>query len=90
MTKETRRKCRGCFEIKNRDDLIKITKLQSGKLKINPNSKELGRSVYVCKNINCVKLLIKKKGIKSALKYNNSEEIEKVENELMNIFENNS
>ncbi len=87
---EIKRKCRGCFEVKNRDDLIKITKLQNGTLKINPNSKELGRSVYVCKNIDCIRLLIKKKGIKSALKYNNNEEIEKIEKELMNIFQNNS
>lgn len=90
MAKEIRRKCRGCFETKNRDDLIKITKLQNGTLKINPNSKEIGRSVYVCKNIDCIKQMIKKKGIKSALKYNNHEETEKIEKELMNIFKNNS
>ncbi len=83
---EIKRKCRGCFEIKNRNDLIKITKLSDNSLKINPLSNELGRSVYVCKNINCVKLLIKKKGIKSALKYSNKKEIERIEQELLNKF----
>ena len=83
---EPERKCRGCFEIKPKNCLIKITKLKDNTLKINPSSKELGRSVYVCKNIDCIKLLIKKKGIKTGLKYTNLEEIKKIENKLLNFF----
>ena len=51
---EIKRKCQGCLSLINRDELIKITKLADGTLKINPNSKELGRSVYVCKNSECM------------------------------------
>ena len=76
---EIKRKCQGCFKLINKDELIKITKLNNGKLKINPSSKELGRSVYVCKNIECVKILIKKKRIKNALKYSNQDEISRIE-----------
>ena len=76
---EIKRKCQGCLSLINRDELIKITKLADGTLKINPNSKELGRSVYVCKNSECIKTLIKKKKIKTALKYSNMEEIAKAE-----------
>ena len=61
MQKETIRKCQGCQKLIDRNELIKITKLQNGTLKINPNSKELGRSVYVCPDLECVKNLIKKK-----------------------------
>ena len=86
MQKEIKRKCQGCFEIKDRKDLIKITKLPNGFLKINPDSKELGRSIYVCKNEECIKVLIKKKKLKTALKYSNMEEISRVEEELKNIF----
>lgn len=82
MQKEVKRKCQGCLEIKDREDLIKITKLQNGRLKINPNSKELGRSVYVCKNSECVKMFIKKKKLKNALKFSNMDEISRVEEEL--------
>ena len=78
--------CQSCRQTKERCDLLKITKLQNGTLKINPNSKEPGRSMYVCKNIDCVNLLIKKKKIKSALKYSNFENIEKIENELIEIL----
>ena len=82
MEKEVKRKCQGCLEIFDRKKLIKITKLQDNNLKINPNSKELGRSIYVCKNAECIKTLIKKKKLKTALKYSNMDEILKIEEEL--------
>ena len=66
--------------------MIKITKLKNGTLKINPASNELGRSIYVCKNINCIKTLIKKKKIKSALKYNNIDEIITTEEQLKKML----
>lgn len=79
MTKEILRKCQGCLKLINRDELIKITKLSNGELVINPNSKELGRSVYVCKNAQCIKQFIKKKKLKTALKSSNMSENEKIE-----------
>lgn len=81
----TERKCQGCNIKKDRSEMIKITKLPSG-LKINPNSKELGRSIYVCKNPDCIKILLKKKRIKTGLKYSNIEEIERIEQELLNML----
>jgi len=81
-----KRKCAACKMIKNRQELIKITKLQDGTLKINPTSKELGRSVYVCKNEECIRKFIKKKMIKMGLKYSNQNEIEKIEKELSEMF----
>lgn len=82
MQKEIKRKCQGCAESFNRDELIKITKLPDNTLKINPTNKELGRSIYVCKNAQCIKQLIKKKRIKTALKYSNVDEISKIEEKL--------
>lgn len=79
------RKCQACGLIQDRDLMIKITKTTNG-LKINPSSKELGRSVYVCKNPECIKILIKKKRIKGGLKYGNQEEIERIEKELITIL----
>jgi len=86
MQKEIKRKCQGCLTLINRDELIKITKLPDGTLKINPNSKELGRSIYVCKNQECIKTLIKKKKLKTALKYSNMDEITKIEEKLKEII----
>ena len=84
--KEILRKCQGCLKLINRDELIKITKLPDGTLKINPNSKELGRSVYVCKNPECIKNFIKKKRLKNSLKSSNIIENEKVETYLKELF----
>lgn len=80
--KEIKRKCQGCLKLINRDELIKITKLSNGKLKMNPTSKELGRSVYVCKNAECIKVFIKKKKLKTTLKCSNMDEILRIEEEL--------
>ncbi|MBQ4647468.1 MAG: YlxR family protein [Candidatus Gastranaerophilales bacterium] len=85
--KEIKRKCQGCLSLIERNELIKITKLQNGKLKINPNSKELGRSVYVCPKEECIKNFIKKKKLKTALKFSNMEEISKIEEELKKFIQ---
>lgn len=86
MKNEIQRKCQACAKILNREDLIKITKLPDNTLKINPSSKEVGRSMYVCKNLDCVKILIKKKRIKGALKFLNMDEIARIEEELLKMF----
>ena len=83
---EIERKCASCRTLKNRNEMIKITKLQDNTLKINPGSKELGRSVYVCKNSDCIKKFIKKKMLKTALKYSNQSEIERIELELIKLI----
>jgi predicted RNA-binding protein YlxR (DUF448 family) len=82
---EIKRKCQGCLKLIDRNELVKITKLSDGTLKINPTSKELGRSVYVCKNPECIKTFIKKKKLKTALKYSNMKEISRIE-ELLKSY----
>jgi len=81
-----KRICQACRKEFNKEELIKITKLKDGSLKINPTTSELGRSAYVCKSLECLKILIKKKRLKSALKYNNIEEISRVEELLGDII----
>ena len=82
--KEIKRKCQGCNQIFDRINLIKITKLSNGTLKINPSSKELGKSVYVCKNTECIKNFIKRKRLRT-LKVSSNEEITRIEEELKNL-----
>lgn len=63
------RKCVGCGKIKNREELIKITKQNPhGDLIINPDSKVFGRSVYLCYNNDCIENAFKKNRISKALK----------------------
>ncbi len=78
------RKCQGCGKILDRKNFIKIT-LNHGKLYINPNSKILGRSMYICTDQNCIKTAIKKKRIINALKFKNFDEIKEVEKQLLEM-----
>lgn len=78
------RKCAACKKLQDADLMHKITKnFETGELFLNPNSKVLGRSVYVCKNEECIKLLIKKKRIKFALKTNDLNAVQEIENALI-------
>ena len=63
------RKCAGCGEIKDRENLIKITRENaSNKAVINNCSKIFGRSVYLCYNKSCVENAFKKNKISKILK----------------------
>lgn len=79
------RKCFGCKILKNREELIKVT-LKDNELFINPDSKTTGRSVYVCKNEECLTKFIKTKGIKRGLKFNNDNKIKQIEESLISAI----
>ena len=61
------RKCVGCGKIKDRQELIKITKVDDDII-VNPDNKKFGRSVYVCYNNACIENAFKKNKISRALK----------------------
>lgn len=78
MSKEIKRKCIGCFETKNRENMIKITREHgSDKIFINPNSKIFGRSVYLCYNNSCIENSLKKNKLAKFLKTGLDEELKK-------------
>lgn len=83
MKNEIKRRCISCRQIKDREKMIKITKVED-ELIINPDSKTFGRSAYVCKNEECIKKMIKSKGIKRSLKYNNNGLIKQIEDKISN------
>ena len=55
--------------MKDRAQLIKITRTNDGNVVIMPNSKIFGRSVYLCYNKNCIDNALKKDKLKRLLKY---------------------
>ena len=76
MTKETLRKCAGCFETKCRDDMIKITRdSKTSEIFIEPNSKIFGRSVYLCYNKSCIENALKRNKLAKFLKTGITQEI---------------
>lgn len=65
----TIRRCVGCWQEKDRDDLIKVTSVQnSGKVVINPDSVTFGRSAYLCYNKSCIESALKKNKLGKQLK----------------------
>ena len=73
------RKCCACGRISDRTDFIRILREhKTGKIIINPDNFQFGRSTYLCKNQECLKIALKKKRFK-----NFSEEmIEEIKNFL--------
>lgn len=76
------RKCVGCGKIKDRQELIKITKVD-GDIIVNPDSKKFGRSVYVCYNNVCIENAFKKNRISKILKTSIPEDLK---GKLINEF----
>jgi len=63
------RQCCACKSYKPKDSLIRITKNpDTNEAEINKNNTIYGRSVYVCKNAECISNALKKKKIESSLK----------------------
>lgn len=78
------RKCAGCGKIKNREELIKITKQNTdGSIVINHSNKIFGRSVYLCYNNSCIEAALKKNKIAKALKASVPEDLK---GKLINEF----
>ena len=60
------RKCCACGKVIDRNELIRILKEhKTSEIIIEPNNKQFGRSMYLCKNEECLKLALKKKRFKN-------------------------
>ena len=80
----TNRKCAGCGTIKNRDEMIKITREHAhNNIVVNGNSKIFGRSVYLCYNKSFIEAAFKKNRIQKALKTSLPQELK---GKLINEF----
>ncbi|MBQ4077694.1 YlxR family protein [bacterium] len=63
------RQCMCCRTFKKKDDLIRLTKdFKTSEIKINTNNEIQGRSVYICKNKDCIEKAFKKNRIEVLLK----------------------
>lgn len=70
------RKCIVCGEKKFVQNLIKITKdFKTNEISVNQSNDVMGRSVYICKNEECVNKAFLKDKIFRSLKFNTEKEI---------------
>ena len=82
--KKFKRQCCHCKSVKSKEELIRITKdFSTEEVKINNDGKISGRSVYICKNNECIENALKKKKIGTLLHTNIPENIKK---ELYNLL----
>jgi len=79
------RKCQGCGDITRREAMFKITRNAQGEVFLDPPSNFTGRSCYICKNPDCVQMVIKKKRISRALKTPHNSKILEIEGTVSNL-----
>ena len=73
---DIKRKCVGCGQIKNRDEMIKITRRNAdGVAVINSDSKIFGRSAYLCYNHDCINKALYKNKLSKVLKTQLNDEL---------------
>lgn len=74
--KKQLRQCICCRTYKHKEDLVRLTKdYKTLDVKINENSEFQGRSVYICKNSECIEKAFKKNRIETLLKVKLPEDI---------------
>lgn len=62
------RKCTGCQEMKNKRELIRIVRNESGEFSIDTTGKKAGRGAYICPDTQCLKKACKNKGLERSFK----------------------
>ena len=73
---DIKRKCVGCGQIKNRDEMLKITRRNTdGVAVINSDSKIFGRSAYLCYNHDCINKALCKNKLSKVLKTQINDEL---------------
>lgn len=84
--KDNVRKCIGCQNDFVRNQLFRILKdYKTGEIILNPTKKDFGRSVYICKNIDCIEKAFKKGRLAGILKSKNIDGLkELLQNNLIN------
>lgn len=66
MKTKLQRSCIGCNTKKNKEEFIRISKNKNGIIEIDDNNKNQGRGAYICKNINCLEMAIKKRKLEKS------------------------
>ena len=67
MKNKPQRTCMGCFQKKDKNELIRIVKNKQGEVFIDKTGKAEGRGIYICNNINCLEKIIKNNKLEKVL-----------------------
>ena len=62
------RTCIGCGKKCGKQELIRIVRTSEGAILIDPEQKQNGRSVYLCRQMSCLEKAQKRRGLERGLK----------------------
>lgn len=62
------RTCIGCQAKKPKREMIRIIRTPDGKIEIDRTGKKSGRGAYLCDNIECLEMALKKNNLNRSLK----------------------
>lgn len=62
------RTCIGCQCKKSKREMIRIIRTPDGKIEIDRTGKKSGRGAYLCDNIDCLNIALKKNNLNKSLK----------------------
>ena len=68
------RQCCGCNEMKQKSELVRVVKSPEGEISLDLSGRKNGRGAYICKNLDCFTMAVKKKAFVRAFGENISEE----------------
>lgn len=89
MRKTPMRTCVMCREQKDKRELLRIVRLESGKVAFDPTGKANGRGAYVCRNEECLNNVKNQKKVSYALSVEaDKENLDAVFEEIKNYVNN--
>ncbi|MBR3163004.1 MAG: YlxR family protein [Clostridia bacterium] len=75
MKNKPQRTCMGCFQKKDKNELIRIVKNKQDEVFIDKTGKAQGRGIYVCNDIGCFEKLVKNNKLEHILHVKISKDI---------------
>lgn len=75
MKKQPERICAVCRESKPKSELIRLVRVGSGEINLDPSGKKQGRGAYLCLNPECIKKVKKQRGLERSLRGKIPEEL---------------
>lgn len=67
MRKIPMRKCTGCNEMKQKNELVRVVRSPQGEVTLDLSGKKPGRGAYICRSKDCLKKAQKARRIERAL-----------------------
>ncbi len=68
------RQCGGCNEMKPKRELVRVVRSPEGDISLDLTGRKNGRGSYICKNVECFNMALKRKSFYRAFGENLSEE----------------